>query len=935
MQALFSTFYLYHFIVCNFNFFLLYLHARICKIFRQYIMAQTIRTAQVAKHLGISSRDLREKILQKVNFPGVKPLDKEMPIGIASGIVRVASRMLKISCPPLEEKTNSDDDTINEGTTPAIVPEKKIIKAAPIAQPLKRSKLSTLEKLRGIGAQSQGDKGRIEKEKEDAIAKRKAAVQKRIEDEKKKELERSKKQAESRANRNTQPVRSPSSDKNNKFKPAKKTSNDKTSDEKKSGTKKMNPARKVMRKIEITKEETEAAKKRKEERDLARQKRKEEEEEAIRERKLMRTKRQEQIFTKKEGTVELPAELTVKEFAEKIGVPTSIVITELIKNGIIANITQQIDYDTAEIIAGELDVTVKQEEESMSSEDLLKGDLSTLLAEDPSKLKERPPIVAVVGHVDHGKTSILDAIKNTKVTEGESGGITQHIGAYSIVKNKKHITFLDTPGHAAFTSMRSRGAKTADIVILVVAADDGVKPQTIEAISHAKEAGASIIVAANKIDKEGANIDKLKAELSEHHIQVEDWGGTIPMVEVSALKNIGIDELIDIILLQSEVLELKANPKRLAVGTVVESHLDPGMGPVATVLVNTGTMKLRDRFILGSTWGKVKVMIDENGKRLKQVPPSGAVRIAGMADLPEPGDIFQVVGTEKELKQKKQELEELKHAEKKTNTGLADILSKIGETSKKYLNVVIKADTIGSIEAIEQSLNAIGNSEVDIKIVNLNAGAVSESDIMTAAAAKGIIIAFHAMVSNSVKQLAEKEHVEILSYEIIYNILEDMESRLETMLVPDIVEKITGTLDVKGVFYTKGKRKIIGGKVSKGFFEHPCELRFTRRIEGQITPLGEAKLTGIQHFEDKVKRIEAPQECGLNIEGFMDEVLEGDFIEGVIQETIPKTMQSVRIADAKKAAEKKAAAEKARAEREAAKEEAEMAELEKLEKNEK
>jgi len=893
-------------------------------------MAQTIRTAQVAKHLGISSRDLREKILQKVNFPGIKPLDKEMPIGIASGIVRVASRILKISCPPLETTFGDGNESEEGASTPELaetkktnkdIPEAKIIKAAPIAQPLKRSKLSSLERLRAIGKQSQGDKKRLEKEKEDAIAKRKADVQKRIEDEKKKELERSKKQAESRSAQRNRPSTRTENNKKTETQPT----------EKKFGGKKMNPARKVMRKIEITKEEVEAAKKRKEARDLARQKRKEEEEEAIRERKLKRTKRQEQIFTKKEGTVELPAELTVKEFAEKIGVPTSIVITELIKNGIIANITQQIDYDTAEIIAEELEVSVKQEDESMSSEDLLKGDLSVLLAEDPSKLKERPPIVAVVGHVDHGKTSILDAIRNTKVISGESGGITQHIGAYSIVKNKKHITFLDTPGHAAFTAMRSRGAKTADIIVLVVAADDGVKPQTIEAISHAKEAGATIIVAANKIDKDSANLDKLRGELSENHIQVESWGGTIPMVEVSALKNIGIDDLIDMILLQSEVLELKANPKRLAVGTVVESHLDPGMGPVATVLVNTGTMKLRDRFILGSTWGKVKVMIDENGKRLKQVPPSGAVRIAGMADLPEPGDIFQVVGTEKELKQKKQELENLKHAEKKSNTGLSDILSKMGETSKKFLNIVIKADTIGSTEAIEQSLTSIGNSEVDVKIVNLNAGSVSEGDVMTAAAAKGIIIAFHASVSNSVKQLAEKENVEIINYEIIYNILEDVESRLEGMLIPDVVEKVTGTLDVKGVFYTKGKRKIIGGKVSKGYFEHPCELRFTRRENGEMISLGAAKLTGIQHFEDKVKRIESPQECGLNIEGFMEEALEGDIIEGVIQETIPKTMQSVRIADAKKAAEKKAAAKKAKEEREAAKEAEELAEMEKEE----
>ncbi len=865
-------------------------------------MDQKIRTAQIAKHLGISSRDLREKILKKVNFPGVKPNDKEISLAIASGIVRVASRMLKISCPSLEEHLQQKKDTEDDDTsvqTKTTSSEKKVIKTSHTSHPLKRKKLSSLEKLRNIGNQSQHDKKRREQEQVNVQEKKKEETLKRIEEEKKKEKKRSNKQIKSQKYNDTTRVNSCTQENEEKTKKKKQ-------EEKKSTKPKINPARKVMRKIEITKEEAEAAKKRKEERELARQRKKEEEEQAIIERKMLRKKRQEQIFTKKEGIVELPAELTVKEFAEKIGIPTSIVITELIKNGIVANITQKIDYDTAEIIAEELDVTVKKEEETISSENLLKRDLSVLLDEDPSLLTERPPIVAVVGHVDHGKTSILDAIRKTKITAEESGGITQHIGAYSIEKNNKRITFLDTPGHAAFTAMRSRGAKIADIVILVVAADDGVKPQTIEAIHHAKEAGSSIIVAANKIDKPTANIDKLKGELSEHHVQVESWGGTVPMVEVSALKNIGIDDLIDMILLQAEVLELKANPNRLAVGTVIESHLDPGMGPVATILINTGTMKLRDRFILGSTWGKVKVMINEDGKRLKKVPPSGSARIAGMEDLPEPGDIFQVVGSEKELKQKKKELEALRNNEKNTNIGLSDILNTIGETSKKYLNVVIKADTIGSIEAITQSLNSIGNSEVDIKIVSANAGAVSENDIMTTSAANGVLIAFHSIIPNAIKQLAEKEHVEILNHSIIYDVINDIESRLEHMLTPDIIEKVTGTLDVKGIFYTKGKRKIVGGKVSKGYFEHPCDLRIKRRIEGEVIELGNANLTGIQHFEDKVKRIESPKECGLNIEGFTDEILEGDFIEGIVKETIPKTMQSVRIEDAKKEAEKKA-----------------------------
>lgn len=819
-----------------------------------------IRTVQVAKHLGITPRDLREKVLAKVNFPGIKSTDREIPFSVASGIVRVASRMLKISCPPLEEEEGISGSSDESADTNVSVVETRV----ELPKKFKRSNLSTLEKLRGIGERSQSDIENLKIKKEEEEKKRQEQKAQR-----EKEEQERKKAKEGRFERN-----SGGAGKND-------------GKDKKGGT------QNIMRKIEISKEDAEEAKRKREEREMERQRRKEQEEQSLLERKLLRKKRQEQIFTKKEGTVELSAQLSVKEFSEKIGVPSNMVIASLVKNGVMATVNQQIDFDTASIIAEELEIKVKKVQDTASSEDILKGDLSALLEDDPSKLKARPPVVAVVGHVDHGKTSILDAVRKTKVVAGESGGITQHIGAYSIQKDGRDITFLDTPGHEAFTSMRARGAKTADVVILVVAADDGVMPQTKEAINHAKAAGVAIIVAANKIDKETANLDKLKADLAEHGIQVEDWGGNVPLVPVSALTGQGIPDLLEMVFLQSDVMELKANPKRLAVGTVIEAHRDPGLGPVATILINTGTMNVRDRFVLGSTWGRVKMIVDEDGKKLKTVPPSGAARISGIDDLPEPGDIFQVLGSEKELRQKKQELEQLQYSEKKHGMGMSDIIQNIKSGDMKTLNLVVKADTIGSLEAIEQSLGQVGNQEVSAKIIHSAAGSVSENDIMMASASNGFVIAFYSTVPSSVRQFAEKEGVEIESYEIIYDLIDQIENILEGMLEPEVIETITGKLDVKGVFYTKGKRKIVGGKVSSGYFEHPCQIKIYRGTEC----LGDAKLTGIQHFEDKVKRIESPQECGLNIEGFLDEIQEGDRLEGVIQETVMRKLSDVKSGD--------------------------------------
>lgn len=853
-----------------------------------------IRTAQVAKHLGISSRELKEKVLEKVNF-GIHPNEREIPFAIAQGIVRYAARVLKISCPPLEENTIGSDDEEFEDTgvpTEETIEKKEEITIKTPQKVPARSTLSTLEALRNIGNLSQNDQAR-KKEEEEREKKEREEEQKRkeeAEERRRKEIEeRRKKERENNTRREPQNQGrdmgrdSGNSNRNNTERPTGNANNYNQKTETKDDSKGVQ----VFRKIEISKEEAEEAKKRKEAKEEERRRRKEEEEALAAERKLMRKKRQEEIFTKKEGVVELPSMLSVKEFAEKIGVPIGQVITSFVKNGMMTTITQTIDFDTACIIAEELGVEVQKEQDQISSEDLFKGDLSALLQDEPSLLTERPPVVAVVGHVDHGKTSILDAIRTTKVVDKESGGITQHIGAYSITKNGRNITFLDTPGHEAFTSMRARGAKTADIVILVVAADDGVKPQTIEAINHAKAANAAIIVAANKIDKEAANLDRLRADLSENGIQVEEWGGTIPMVPVSALTKKGIDELLEMIFLQADVLELKANPKRPAVGTVIESHLDPGLGPVATILVNTGTMRARDLFVVGGTWGRVKSLVNENGKTLKEVLPSEAARIAGMTDLPSPGDVFQVVQSEKELKQRKQELEALKEKDKKNGMGMIDIMQQIRTGNMKTLNLVVKTDTIGSLEAISQALKEIGNDEVSIKIIHSAAGSISENDVMMASASKAIIIAFHTTIPSGVRNLSEKEGVDIRKYEIIYNIIEEMTDLLEGLLEPEIVETIIGKLRVKGVFYTKGKKQIVGGKVEMGYFEHPCEVSIYRA--GEL--IGTGRVNGIQHFENKVKRIESPQECGLQIDGYSDNILEDDIIEAKIKETILRKLE--------------------------------------------
>lgn len=783
-----------------------------CVIFLVFVQ-QLVRTAQVAKHLGISSRQLRE-FLSEVNF-GIRPTEREMPITIASGVVRYVSHKLKIPyvqmdiTADMEEESSSTEEQIEEGKKNEIPIVEK--------QELRQASFSALQKLQGITTQSKEDVERRKKEEE------------RKEEEKKKDT---------------------------------------------------HATPKILRKIEISPEAAEQARKRYELTEMERRKKAEEEAEALLERKLLRNKRQQDIFKKKEGVVEISLNLSIKEFSEKIGVPVSSVIASLLKNGIRATITENIDFDTASIIADEFEVQVKKIEGTLSAEELIKGDISQLLTDDPENLVERPPVVVVMGHVDHGKTSILDAIRKTKVVSGEAGGITQHIGAYQVEKNGRKLTFLDTPGHEAFTSMRARGARTADIAILVVAADEGLKPQSIEAINHAKAAGLPIIVALNKIDKPNINPDRVKGELAEQDLQTEDWGGKIPLVSVSAFTGQGIEDLLEIILLQSDVLELKANPNRLAVGTVVEAHLDPALGPIATILINTGTMKIRDFFILGSTWGRVKTMINDDGKRLKEVGPSMAARISGIEELPSPGDIFQVVPNEKEMKKRKAELEAVLENEKKPSFGMAEIVKQIRSGQMKFLNMVIKADTTGSLEAIRQALSTLGNEEVGVKILHSAVGAMSENDIMMASASGGLLIGFHVKASPMIRQVAEREGVEIRFHQIIYDLIEEVKGVLEGLLEPERIETITGELIVKGTFYTKGKLRIIGGRVEKGYLQLGENIRIFRKEE----LLCSGKIIGLQHFEEKIKEIKAPQECGLQVEASI-EIIEGDRIEAFITET--------------------------------------------------
>ncbi len=588
------------------------------------------------------------------------------------------------------------------------------------------------------------------------------------------------------------------------------------------------------------------------------------------------SKHQPQI-KRKTGIIAIPTIISVKEFSEKCGLPISDVISVLLKNGVMATINQKIDFDTASIVAAELNVEVKMSEKEATSEDLFMGDIKSLLKEDDKgMLKERPAIVTIMGHVDHGKTKLLDTIRDANVVAGESGGITQHIGAYQVEKNGHLITFLDTPGHEAFTSMRARGTKVTDVAILVVAADEGVKPQTVEAINHAKEAGVPIIVAINKMDKANANPEKVKGELVEHELQSEDWGGKTIMVPVSAHTGEGIDDLLEMILLAAEMEKLQANPKRMAVGTVIESHLDPSLGPVATILVNTGTLKIGNSVVAGDTLGRIKTMHDHTGAMLKEVPPSGAVRISGLDEVPKAGDILQAFKNEKIAKERLNQIIDLRHNSDEGVGGsmVEKIVSQINTGDMKYLKLVVKADTKGSLEAILQALNKIKTDDVAVKVIHCGVGNISDTDVIMASASQALLVGFHVSANVHVRKLAEKEHVDIKDYAIIYKLTEDVTAIISGMLEPEINVIELGKMEIKQIFLNKKTWVIAGCKVIDGKAENNSMVRVMH--DGEM--LFESKIESLKHVQEDVNELEKGSECGIRIRTIKP-VSEGDILE--------------------------------------------------------
>lgn len=574
-------------------------------------------------------------------------------------------------------------------------------------------------------------------------------------------------------------------------------------------------------------------------------------------------RKQEEAVLKPKDNVVIPELISVKEFSEKIGIPAGKIIAELLKNGVFVTINHKIDFDTAALIAAEFQLTIKKEESTFSTSDLMVGNLAKMLEnEDPATLSPRAPIVSIMGHVDHGKTSLLDYIRNSKVVATEAGGITQQIGAYQVDVKDRQITFLDTPGHEAFTAMRARGAKATDIAILVVAADEGVKPQTIEAINHARDAGIPVIVALNKMDKEGAQPDKVKAELAEHNLVPEDWGGDTIMTPISAKTGEGIDTLLDMILLVADMANLRANPDRFALGTIIEAHLDPSMGPVATVLVSTGTLNLMDNFVVGEAYGRVKIMLSSRGKRVKTAGPGTPVRIAGFSETPHVGDILQVVATERLAREKAVEVKSLRASSAfKSGVGVTfnDLISRIGQGDLKQLKIVLKSDTKGSLEAVRNALLKLNTTEVEVTIIHSGVGNVTETDVLMASAAQGLIIGFNVASSAQVDKSAEKMNVTIKNYRVIYHLTEEIASLLSGMLDPELREVHLGDFEVMQMFFSSRKYMIIGGRVLKGKLETKADVRVIRGDK----LVGEGKIDSLQKGTESVSEIGEGHECGI------------------------------------------------------------------------
>lgn len=592
-----------------------------------------------------------------------------------------------------------------------------------------------------------------------------------------------------------------------------------------------------------------------------------------------------ELNNKEPKIIEIDNKVQVKELAEKMDINSTQLIAKLIALGVMAGINQEIDFDTASIVASEFNCELKLTDQiEEQEEDNIYDNLDYEDSEESLKL--RPPVVTVMGHVDHGKTSLLDAIRETHVTQREAGGITQHIGASAVTINNKKVVFLDTPGHEAFTSMRARGAQITDIAILVVAADDGVMPQTIEALNHAKAANVPIIVAVNKTDKEEANPDRVKQELTEYGLIPEEWGGDTIFVPVSALKRIGIDELLEMILLVAEMQELKANPNRKAVGTIIEAKLDKGRGPVATVLVQKGTLSVGDSVVAGAAHGKVRAMLDDKGKRVKKAGPSTPVEILGLSEVPEAGEHLYAVEDDKksrEISERKKEIIRNEQLKVNQKVSLDDLFERIKQGEVKDLNIIIKADVKGSIEAVKQSLEKLSIEEVKVNPIHGGVGAITESDIMLASASNAIVIGFNVRPTNAAMDIANRENVDVRTYRVIYNAIEDIEAAIKGMLAPEYREVVLGRAEVRATFKVPNVGVVAGVYVQQGKVLRNAKVRLLR----DNIVIHEGSISSLKRFKDDVREILTGYEGGLGIEGYND-VKEGDVIEAYTLEEIKR-----------------------------------------------
>ena len=593
-------------------------------------------------------------------------------------------------------------------------------------------------------------------------------------------------------------------------------------------------------------------------------------------------KKVEEVKEEQIKVIVIPESLTIKELADKMKMQPSVIIKKLFLQGQIVTVNSELSFEDAENIAIEYDIICEKEVKVDVIEELLREE-----EEKEEDMTKRPPVICVMGHVDHGKTSLLDAIRKTNVTDKEAGGITQAIGAYTVTVNGQSITFLDTPGHEAFTAMRMRGANSTDIAVLVVAADDGVMPQTVEAINHAKAAGIEIIVAVNKIDKPNANIDRVKQEMTEYELIPVDWGGSTEFVPVSAKSGEGLENLLETILLTAEILELKANPDRNARGLVIEAELDKGRGPVATVLVQKGTLHVGDFISAGSSHGKVRAMIDDKGRRVKEAKPSTPVEILGLSDVPSAGEVFIVHENDKSAKsyaetymaQHKEEM----LADTRTRMSLDDLFNQIQEGNLKELNLIVKADVQGSVEAVKQSLMKLSNEEVVVKCIHGGVGAINESDVSLASASSAIIIGFNVRPDTTAKAVAEREGVDVRLYKVIYQAIEDIEAAMKGMLDPIFEEKVIGHAEVRQIFKASAIGNIAGSYVLDGEFQRGAKIRITR--EGE--QIYEGALASLKRFKDDVKEVKAGFECGLVFDGF-DKMQELDIVEAYIMVEVPR-----------------------------------------------